>query len=274
MSNKYVWRFVLGASILLIFVSRAISGTTQVSEEFIRSSVDFCRGYPLARLPEPSFPFHINDDKTILCYDGDIYADQDLSVMHELRDGGIFVIRSRGGIPASAIKIANILESKMATVVIRDYCMSACAGFIYIATAITYVVKSSLVTWHAPRYQPPLCENSGLVGSVKTLELWISLAAEVREDYCKFWVLQTKFFKKRGTDPNVLFLTQSPYVKKMIKLAGDQGLNMMDAVWMWHPRYHKSIFTTKVTYESYPESQDEVDEIARKLGLPKIIYDP
>jgi hypothetical protein len=155
MPTKYGWRFVLGASVLLIFASRAVSGTAQISEGFIRSSVDFCRGYPPAPPSEPSLSLHMSDDKTILCYGG-IYADQDLSVMHELSNGGIFVIRSRGGIPASAIKIANILESKMATVVIRDYCMSACAGFIYIATVRTYVVGNSVVAWHAPYQRPPV----------------------------------------------------------------------------------------------------------------------
>jgi hypothetical protein len=270
MPTKYGWRFVLGASVLLIFASRAVSGTAQISEGFIRSSVDFCRGYPPAPPSEPSLSLHMSDDKTILCYGG-IYADQDLSVMHELSNGGIFVIRSRGGIPASAIKIANILESKMATVVIRDYCMSACAGFIYIATVRTYVVGNSVVAWHAP-YQRPPCD-SGFAGSAKTIESWISLPAEVREDYCKFWALQSDFFKKRG-DPAILFLTKSAYVsRRLTKLADNHGLYTNQLFWMWHPRYHDNL-TTKVTYESYPRGQDEVDEIARKFGLSKIIYDP
>src|SRR6266853_1672428 len=125
MPTEYGWRFVLGASVLLVFSSHVGLGTAQISEGLIRSSVDSCSGYPPAPRSEPSLSLHISDDKTILCYDGGIYADQDVSVIYELSSGGIFVIRSRGGIPTSAIKIANILESKMATVVIRDYCMSA-----------------------------------------------------------------------------------------------------------------------------------------------------
>jgi len=255
---------------LLVPASQAL--WAQVSQELIRSSVDYCRGYQPAPASEPRLSVHISDDKTILCYDGVIYADEDISTIHELRNGGIFVIRSRGGIPASATKIANILESKMATVVVRDYCMSACAAFLYIATARTYVVRHSVVAWHAPNYQAPLCD--GLIGSSQKVKSWLDLPAELREQYCAFWALQASFFGKRGAVPDVLFSTKSTSVARQLVRLADRGVDINQLFWMWHPRYHQDIFTTKVTYESYPREQYEVDEIARTFGLSKIIYDP
>jgi hypothetical protein len=44
--------------------------------------------------------------------------------------------------------------------------------------------------------------------------------------------------------------------------------------WMWNPRFYKAVFKTKVTYEAYPESQAEVDEIAVRIGYRGVLYDP
>jgi hypothetical protein len=44
-----------------------------------------------------------------------------------------------------------------------------------------------------------------------------------------------------------------------------------DVMWTLHPRHYPSLFKTKIYYEAYPESQEEVDEMARKvpISLPK-----
>ncbi|WP_315739073.1 hypothetical protein [Bradyrhizobium sp. SZCCHNR1093] len=40
-----------------------------------------------------------------------------------------------------------------------------------------------------------------------------------------------------------------------------------------NPRYHV-FFKTKIIYESYPESQDEVDALAARHRLGRVIHDP
>ena len=60
-------------------------------------------------------------------------------------------------------------------------------------------------------------------------------------------------------------------MKKMIQVL-DAGGHQVDRLWMWHPRYHAG--KARITYESYPESQDEVDAITMRLQLPHIIHDP
>jgi hypothetical protein len=48
-----------------------------------------------------------------------------------------------------------------------------------------------------------------------------------------------------------------------------------DVSWTWHPRHYASTLKTKIVYEAYPNSQDEVDAMARKLRLPhRVLYDP
>src|ERR1700730_9538053 len=60
---------------------------------------------------------HSNEDHTILCFDGQIMADQDAVPFRNLQQGGTFVVRSAGGTVKSAIMLANILNEKNATVV-------------------------------------------------------------------------------------------------------------------------------------------------------------
>jgi len=144
------------------------------------------------------------------------------------------------------------------------------------ATAKTYVARLSVVAWHAPGYQPPLCEHEDLAAaSSYTAKAWTSLPAPIRQEYCDEWASQAAFFKKRGAAPAILFSTKSAYVSRQLtRLADERGLDTNKLLWMWHPRNHEGYFTTKVTYESYPQSQDEVDYIARTFRLSKIIYDP
>ena len=47
-----------------------------------------------------------------------------------------------------------------------------------------------------------------------------------------------------------------------------------NVLWTWHPRYYAGSIKTKIVYEAYPASQDEVDAMASKLGLPRVLYDP
>jgi hypothetical protein len=47
-----------------------------------------------------------------------------------------------------------------------------------------------------------------------------------------------------------------------------------DVAWTWNPRYYASALKTKIVYEAYPESQAEVDELAARFRLRRVIYDP
>jgi hypothetical protein len=205
---------------------------------------------------------HLNDHRTTACFYGRIDQNLDLAPLLDLAEGGLFVIRSGGGNAHAAIRMAEALHSKNARVVIYDYCLSACAGIILIATGETYVTKNSVVAWHNA------C-NASLVKE----STWAKL-----QKSCGFnTVLSDRFFARRlisSAARGFVLRPQSAYVRKMVRMTYDGSAHHRDLWWTWHPRHYANYLTTKVIYEAYPESQDEVDTIARRLGLPRIIHDP
>jgi len=227
----------------------------RAQENPIAKAVSYCRYY--------SRSIQLSDDKAILCFDSAIPANWDITPIRNLREDGMFVIRSGGGNVKTAMEIADALQEKNALVIIYDYCLSACAGFIFIASAETFVTKNTVVAWHAPCASGPIREYS---------------FAE-KETRCRAMIPASEFVRKRAIDKNrrveqFVYSPQSAYTRKMVRIAYDGSLFYRDIFWMWNPRYYKLYFKAKITYESYPESQSEVDEITNKFHLPNVIYDP
>jgi hypothetical protein len=85
--------------------------------------------------------------------------------------------------------------------------------------------------------------------------------------------LRDKFLKGRtiasGFDP-----PESVHVRKILKNMLDATGVYPDVGWMWNPRYYRNALKTKVSYEAYPESQDEVDEIVARFHFRRVIHDP
>jgi len=92
----------------------------------------------------------------VLCFDGQIFPDLDISLTDRLRGGGLAVVRSFGGDAVFAIRLAEAFLERHATVVIYDYCLSACASFLLVASTKAFVLKDILVAWHSP-VGPQLC---------------------------------------------------------------------------------------------------------------------
>jgi hypothetical protein len=224
-------------------------------ENAIADALKYCRNF--------AGMVGLNDDHTILCFDSRIIPGQETTSIRDLTDGGMFVIRSSGGAVKTAIEIADVLREKNALVVIYDYCLSACAGFIFIASAETFIARDTIVAWHAP------CSSA----SMKEYTF-----AE-KEKRCAAMIPPSEFFERRAIDrrkgvEQFVYSPQSLYTKKMVRIAYDGAVNYRDLFWTWNPRYYKNYFKAKITYESYPASQSEVDKITQRLRLPNIVYDP
>jgi hypothetical protein len=93
---------------------------------------------------------NLSPDKQVLCFTGAISENMDVSLANDLKDDGLFVVRSLGGYPGPAVALSDIIRDRHATVVVYDYCFSACAGFLLVASYHTYVLKGTLVAWHYP----------------------------------------------------------------------------------------------------------------------------
>jgi len=102
---------------------------TEADRALYAAAVKYCRNNP-DRLV-------LNDEKKIFCFDGKVTEESDVSSLKALDYEGLFVVRSSGGSAIAAARIATLLEAMRATVVIYDYCLSACASFFFIAPART-----------------------------------------------------------------------------------------------------------------------------------------
>jgi hypothetical protein len=72
-----------------------------------------------------------------------------------------------------------------------------------------------------------------------------------------------------GLDP-----PQSNHARRMLKNMMDGTGAFPGVAWMWNPRFYKNVLKTKITYEAYPESQAEVDEIVARFGFRPVVFDP
>src|SRR5262252_63180 len=263
------WAVVRSARKLLVkaILSIGFAVCNMVSVDLLQPMLAHAQENPIAKAVSycrnSSGSIRLSDDKAILCFDGAIHPNRDITAIRDLRDDGMFVIRSGGGNVKTAMEIADVLQEKNALVIIYDYCLSACAGFIFIASAETFVTKNTVVAWHAPCASGPIREYS---------------FAE-KEKRCRAMIPANEFVSKRAIGKNrrveqFVYSPQSSYTKKMVLIAYDGSLFNRDVFWMWNPRYYRLYLKAKITYESYPESQSEVDEITSKFHLPNIIYDP
>jgi hypothetical protein len=262
-----------------------IGDASATSEKFAyEDAVEYCRG-------DVTRPIALSDDQSILCFDGEIVDDQDLSSVKNLKENGLFVVRSPGGSPVTAIALANLVRDRRAIVVVYDYCISACAAYLFVTADQTVVRKSSIVAWHHA-YKGydglPACfemKSSDDDGPAALQSSLCPLAStEIRTLYAQVEDLSLQFFKERALDPSRFGpgfdWPQSVHVRRALKNMLDATGRFPSAVWMWNPRFHNNLFKTNVSYEAYPESQAEVDEMAarfdfrRQFGFQRVIYDP
>ncbi|AWM02546.1 hypothetical protein [Bradyrhizobium amphicarpaeae] len=240
---------------------------------FYRAS-DYCRGVAAGAVA-------LSEDQTVLCLDGPIEKDADVSPAKKLIEGGLFVVRSAGGDIASSIALANVLRERRALVVVYDQCLSSCANYLLIASDRSYVLKGALVAWDYESTDPafPSCAK---LATEKTrdgdyrlqrgsCQPWSADEAHWRE----ILLAQTAFYKERMIDPYFEPPPDNRYLRKLVKSLHPDTHAYHHIGWTLHPRYFARFFKTAIVYETYPEGQAEVDELVARLHLDmKVIYDP
>ena len=124
--------------------------------------------------------------------------------------------------------------------------------------------KDAIVAWHRGR---PRCDGieSRPVYNADGIEILRCDEADAFAD----------FFLKRRIDWRFTQSPQTAHTSKMVATSTAELPDKGRIYWMWHPESHKHFFGTQITYERYPKSQDEVDEIVQLLGLfVRVYYDP
>ena len=227
----------------------------------------------------------LSEDRTVLCFDGPIIPGRN-AAFDELKPGGVFVVRSAGGFAPEAITLGNILRDKNATIVVYDYCLSACANYFLVASSRTYVLKDAIVAWHGG---PFTCSLHGHDRMRKYLVDNIDLIrADFRRRYpevpqwaispdllCAASDMSRQFYEERELEDRHVYVPQTSYTKKFVNIAAKQNAAKKNPFWMWHPHNYGDYFKSRVIYESYPGSQREVDALLARLRLPdRVVYDP
>jgi len=260
----------LGFALVCLFVG--ISGRA-----FAAQGADFA---PYARATEYCSgdtvrPIVLSEDKSVLCLDGAISSDLNLSIAAGLADHGLAVVRSRGGDAERAVQLANVLRDRNAVVVVRDFCLYACASFILLASSEAYVPDDALVAWGVfRRYVDDDCigfiEDEDQLGPFLT-SLRCSTPPGDERPVDRRW---NEFYRDRVSATAFTDPPESRFVRReLMNLYRSTGQYPV-VLWTWNPRHHANAITTRLVYQHYPDSQEEVDAIAKRLGLARrVIYD-
>ena len=229
------------------------SAVADSRSDAISSAVDYCSD-PTTAVDEERTS-RLSEDHTILCFDGRISAHLDLWPLRQLENNGFFVIRSIGGDIFMAMKIADALWEKNATVIIRV------ANAILIASKRSYVLADTIIAWH------------GGLADCEDPEVAAALARLHRSCTVVDWA--GTFFAKRGIDRRYTIKPPTHYTRKMFDIVLQAAPNKRAVFWMWHPKSHGDHFKDRIVYESYPDSQESVDAIVRRFRLYiRVVYDP
>jgi len=171
--------------------------------------------------------------------------------------------------------LSDLIRDRHATVVVYDYCFSACAVFLLIASHQTYVLKGSLVVWHYPSSSDPKSPYcTSLIAPRGGGPLKLQRAPCGYADYSALPTIN-RFFKDRTVNPLFEVPPDSLYVRTTVRNWYAETDVYHDIGWTLNPRYYPRLFKAKILYEAYPESQDEVDDMLARLHMKwKVIYDP
>jgi len=264
------WPFAFMALLVLLNPDESRAQEQVFDKESYHRVVDYCRG-PVPR------PMALSSDQRILCFDGWADDGMDLSLARDLGENGLFVVRSFGGHAATAIALSYLLRDRHATVVVYDYCVSACASYFFIASNQTYVIEGSLAAWRnlasgfadctslkVPRDQGPK--------KIQRVPCPDTLVKDIAKHKAVISTVN-RFYSERTVNPVFEPPPDSFRVRRALKNLYEETGVYPNVAWTLNPRYHEA-FKTKILYEAYPKSQEDVDAMVARLHLGRVIYDP
>lgn len=253
-----------GTSIICFGIALTSATPAIAQDATVSRASEYCSKNPAYSADQAG---HLSEDGMVLCFDGAIRTYLDLTPMLRMKKNGVFVVRSHGGSIGPALVMADLLWERNATVVVRNFCLSACANAIFVASKSTYVLSHSVVAWHGG---PVDCRDPEMAQAVVSL----GLPCTDQQDFAR------TFYEKREVGRRHMVIPPTDYTKRMLhnalrKAANRDGVNRRGIFWMWHPKNHGDYFKNRITYEAFPETQAAVDAIMiRSYNQAQIIYDP
>jgi len=270
---QHCWRLTFLLPVwLLLFAHAACARDDATSWDSSYYAVGYCRTV------RTQSPMTLSPDRYIMCFDGPITPSLDVSLTKTLELGGFFVIRSTCGRVDKAIELAGFVRERHATVVVYDYCISACAEFIMTAPDHTFVLKDALVLWHNPQSGDPTDPYCAFLKTPREdgpRALRRRPCSESNDSVDYSPGREAQYFRERAIAPSFVSPPDSNYVRRRVaSIYAETGVDS-DILWTLNPRYYPRLFKARIVFEDYPQSQEEVDATAARLGIKtKIIYDP
>lgn len=185
-------------------------------KEAFHRAADYCRSVVVR-------PIALSDDHTILCLDGRIEKNADVSPAEKLKEGGLFVIRSAGGDIASVIALAEVVRERRAIVIVYDQCLSSCANYLLIASDRAYVLKGALAAWDYESSDPalPSCAKFGMEktrdGDCRLQRGSCQPSSADEAEWRKILLAQAGFYRERMVDPYFEPPPDNRYLRKVVK---------------------------------------------------------
>jgi hypothetical protein len=270
MSTSFLVRIVFAAATAILLSPLASARAQQPDFSEYHRAADYCRG-DVAR------PMALSPDRRILCFDGTIGTEQNYAAVNELSDGGLFVVRSRGGDVFTAMDLADAVRNRHATVVVYDYCFSACASYLLMASTMAFVLSDTLVTWHYPKrssWCPSLVWPKD-EGPQRLEKSPCATASPEEKDGDKYRRSRNlKFYLGRAIDNRFDDPPESVSIRRILRHMFENGGAYPGVSWTWNPRHYPSALTVRIAYQAYPADQAEVDALAAKFLSGPVLYDP
>lgn len=270
---------LLGAGSVALTLAASAADAAPLPADYA-AAVSFCRG-SFSPWGYEKFAgdirntIKLNPEHTIGCFDGlfsHADADGDVALIRQLEGNAIFVVRSNGGSPLAAMKIADALAERDATVIVDDFCLSSCANYVAVAGRRTFVTAGTLLAWN-------FNEDTRHCGKKieEDLDCWLDVD-RARERSSALTKIERQFFlpRVRNIDTFVVPPTSAFVIARMRDNAMVDSVQPMDRsrvriVWTLHPRLLAATFRTEIIYEAYPESQSDKDFLARRVKVRVIV---
>jgi len=144
--------------------------------------------------------FALQKYKDVLVFDGFITPQSSEKIMASIDGVDLLLIRSGGGDGASGLAIGKALRAKNITVVVNEYCLSACANYIFIGAPRKSLGPGAVLGFHGGLTGSPLprmaAEDYPLVAEADL--------ATVRQQIAAMYQEESAFFARIGFNPALI----------------------------------------------------------------------
>ena len=80
--------------------------------------------------------------------------------------------------------------------------------------------------------------------------------------------------QRRGIKDDFTRQPQTRWTRRMLHAMRREAVDKRSVSWMWHAENFGSCFKSKITFQSFPRSQQQVNQWLGNLGPITVVYDP